>query len=64
MSVNANNEMMDQYVQYVMNNEQLARNYIYRILDDKIFAVLEKNVVSEIKSVSLEEFEELTKEEA
>ncbi len=61
MSVNANDEMMEQYVKYVMGNEQLARNYLYRLLDDKIFGVLEQKVVSEIKHVSLAEFEELTK---
>lgn len=61
MSVNANDEMMDQYVNYVMGNEQMARQYVYRLMDDKIFGVLEGKVVSEIKSISPDEFEELMK---
>lgn len=63
MSVNSNPEMMDQYVEYVMKNEEMARQYVYRLLDDKIFGVLEGKVVSEIKSISPAEFEELTKAE-
>jgi trigger factor len=63
MSVNANDEMMDQYVNYVMGNEQMARQYVYRLMDDKIFGVLEGKVVSEIKRISPDEFEELTKAE-
>lgn len=63
MSVNANDEMMDQYVNYVMQNEQMARQYVYRLLDDKIFGILEDKVASEIKTVSPAEFETLTKAE-
>jgi len=62
MSVNANDGMMEQYVNYVMGNEQLARQYLYQIIDDKVFGVIEEKVVSEIKEVTSEEFDALSQE--
>ena len=54
-------EQLKQYVEYVMKNEQLVQQYYYRLLDERIFEVIESQITIEHETISATAFLELDK---
>lgn len=54
-------EQLKQYVDYVLKNEQMGQQYYYRLLDERIFDVIESQITIEHETISATDFVELDK---
>ena len=59
--MNVQDDMLANYAQEMLKNEDQLRNIVERVVEDKIFAAIKGIVKVEPKTVSQEEFDKLFK---
>jgi trigger factor len=63
MGPNVDEQMLESYTQYILQNEEMSRQYFYRLMDDKIFGAIEEKIPTESKEITAKDFEKLNEEE-